>query len=50
MDRFLYLTFDGLSRGAVYAAFPQGLVNNWGAPRHVHIAQGAKALDTPYVG
>ena len=50
MDRFLYLTFDGLSRGAVYAAFALALVLIWRAARIVNFAQGAMAVATAYVG
>ena len=44
MDRFLFLTFDGLSRGAVYAAFALALVLIWRAARIVNFAQGAMRL------
>ncbi|MFI5889295.1 branched-chain amino acid ABC transporter permease [Actinoplanes sp. NPDC051513] len=50
MDRFLYLTFDGLSRGAVYAAFALALVLIWRAARIVNFAQGAMAVATAYAG
>src|SRR3954469_12440798 len=50
MDRFLYLTFDGLSRGAVYAAFALALVLIWRAARIVNFAQGAMAVATVYAG
>src|SRR3982750_1508496 len=50
MDRFLFLTFDGLSRGAVYAAFALALVLIWRAARIVNFAQGAMAVATVYVG
>jgi branched-chain amino acid transport system permease protein len=50
MDRFLFLTFDGLSRGAVYAAFALALVLIWRATRIVNFAQGAMAVATAYVG
>jgi branched-chain amino acid transport system permease protein len=49
MDRFLYLTFDGLSRGAVYAAFALALVLIWRAARIVNFAQGAMAVAAVYV-
>src|SRR4030095_12483643 len=48
MDRFLYLTFDGLSRGAVYAAFALALVLIWRAARVVNFAQGAMAVLCAY--
>ncbi|MEV6491884.1 branched-chain amino acid ABC transporter permease [Actinoplanes sp. NPDC051633] len=50
MDRFIFLTFDGLSRGAVYAAFALALVLIWRAARIVNFAQGAMAVATAYVG
>ena len=50
MDRFVFLTFDGLSRGAVYAAFALALVLIWRAARIVNFAQGAMAVATAYVG
>jgi branched-chain amino acid transport system permease protein len=50
MDRFLFLTFDGLSRGAVYAAFALALVLIWRATRIVNFAQGAMAVATAYAG
>ena len=46
MDRFVFLTFDGLSRGAVYAAFALALVLIWRAARIVNFAQGAMAVAT----
>ncbi|MEU4237964.1 branched-chain amino acid ABC transporter permease [Actinoplanes sp. NPDC026619] len=50
MDRFLYLTGDGLSRGAIYAAFALALVLIWRAARIVNFAQGAMAVATAYAG
>jgi branched-chain amino acid transport system permease protein len=50
MDRFVFLTFDGLGRGAVYAAFALALVLIWRATRIVNFAQGAMAVATAYVG
>jgi branched-chain amino acid transport system permease protein len=49
MDRFVFLTFDGLSKGAVYAAFALALVLIWRAARVVNFAQGAMAVATAYV-
>ncbi|PMR61273.1 branched-chain amino acid ABC transporter permease [Verrucosispora sp. ts21] len=49
MDRFLFLTLDGLSRGAVYAAFALALVLIWRAGRIVNFAQGAMAVAAAYV-
>jgi len=50
MDRFVFLTFDGLTRGAVYAAFALALVLIWRAARIVNFAQGAMAVATAYAG
>jgi branched-chain amino acid transport system permease protein len=50
MDRFVFLSFDGLSRGAVYAAFALALVLIWRAARIVNFAQGAMAVATVYAG
>lgn len=49
MERFVFLTVDGLSRGAVYAAFALALVLIWRAARVVNFAQGAMAVATGYV-
>ncbi|MEU8387792.1 branched-chain amino acid ABC transporter permease [Micromonospora sp. NPDC048842] len=49
MDRFVFLTVDGLSRGAVYAAFALALVLIWRAARVVNFAQGAMAVAAAYV-
>ncbi|MFV2100983.1 branched-chain amino acid ABC transporter permease [Micromonospora sp. LOL_024] len=49
MDRFLFLTLDGLSRGAVLAAFALALVLIWRAGRIVNFAQGAMAVAAAYV-
>ena len=49
MDRFLFLTVDGLSRGAVYAAFALALVLIWRGTRIVNFAQGVMAVATAYV-
>ena len=49
MDRFVFLTVDGLSRGAVYAAFALALVLIWRAPAIVNFAQGAMAVAAAYV-
>lgn len=50
MSQFIYLTFDGLSRGAVYAAFALALVLIWRAARIVNFAQGAMAVAAVYAG
>jgi branched-chain amino acid transport system permease protein len=49
MSEFIYLTFDGLSRGLVYAAFALALVLIWRAARIVNFAQGAMAVAAVYV-
>jgi branched-chain amino acid transport system permease protein len=49
VDRFIFLTLDGLSRGAVYAAFALALVLIWRAARVVNFAQGAMAVAAAYV-
>jgi branched-chain amino acid transport system permease protein len=49
MDRFLFLTVDGLSRGAVYAAFALALVLIWRGTRIVNFAQGVMAVVTAYL-
>lgn len=48
MDRFVFLTFDGLSKGAVLAAFALALVLIWRAARIVNFAQGAMAVAAAY--
>ena len=50
MSEFIYLTFDGLSRGLVYAAFALALVLIWRAARIVNFAQGAMAVAAVYAG
>jgi branched-chain amino acid transport system permease protein len=49
MDRFVFLTVDGLARGAVLVAFALALVLIWRAARIVNFAQGAMAVATAYV-
>jgi branched-chain amino acid transport system permease protein len=49
LDRFVFLTLDGLSRGAVYAAFALALVLIWRGTRIVNFAQGAMAVATAYL-
>jgi branched-chain amino acid transport system permease protein len=49
VDRFLFLTVDGLSRGAVYAAFALALVLIWRGTRIVNFAQGVLAVATAYL-
>ncbi|WP_328462242.1 branched-chain amino acid ABC transporter permease [Actinoplanes sp. NBC_00393] len=48
MNEFIYLTFDGLSRGAVYSAFALALVLIWRAARIVNFSQGAMAVAAVY--
>ncbi len=49
MDRFLFLTVDGLSHGAVYAAFALALVLIWRATRVVNFAQGAMGVAAAFL-
>ena len=49
MDRFVFLTLDGLARGAVYAAFSLALVLIWRGTRVVNFAQGAMAAATAFI-
>jgi branched-chain amino acid transport system permease protein len=49
MERFVFLTVDGLARGAVLAAFALALVLIWRAARVVNFAQGAMAVACAYV-
>ena len=48
MDRFLFLTLDGLARGVVFGAFALALVLIWRGTRIVNFAQGAMAVATAY--
>jgi branched-chain amino acid transport system permease protein len=50
MDRLVFLTLDGLTRGAVYSAFALALVIIWRATRVVNFAQGAMAVAALYAG
>jgi branched-chain amino acid transport system permease protein len=49
MSRFLFLTFNGLSYGAVYAAVALALVLIWQTTRVLNFAQGAQAVACAYV-
>jgi branched-chain amino acid transport system permease protein len=49
MGRFLFLTFNGVSYGAVYAAVALALVLIWRTTRVLNFAQGAMAVATAYV-
>ena len=44
MNRFVFLTFNGLSHGAVYAAVALALVLIWRTTRVLNFAQGAMAI------
>src|SRR5690349_11520793 len=50
MDRFLFLTIDGLVTGAVYAVFALSLVLVWRAARIVNFAQAAISVAAAYLG
>lgn len=50
MERWLFLTVDGLARGAVLAAFALALVIIWRGTRVVNFAQGAMATAAAYAG
>jgi branched-chain amino acid transport system permease protein len=49
VDRFVFLTVDGLSHGAVFAAFALALVIIWRSTRIVNFAQGVMAVATSYL-
>jgi branched-chain amino acid transport system permease protein len=49
VTRFVFLTFDGLSRGAIYAAVALSLVVIWRGTRIVNFAQGAMAMVTAFL-
>jgi branched-chain amino acid transport system permease protein len=49
MSRFFFLTFNGLSFGAIYAAVALALVLIWRTTRVLNFAQGAMAMATSYV-
>jgi branched-chain amino acid transport system permease protein len=49
MDRFIYLTFNGLSFGMVYAAVALALVLIWRSTRILNFCQGAMATACAYV-
>jgi branched-chain amino acid transport system permease protein len=49
VSRFLFLTFNGLSFGAVYAAIALALVLIWRSTRVLNFAQGAMAVLSAYV-
>ena len=49
MARFVFLTVDGLSHGAIFAAFALALVLIWRGTRIVNFAQGAMAVAAAYI-
>jgi branched-chain amino acid transport system permease protein len=49
MDRFIYLTFNGISFGMVYAGVALALVLIWRSTRVLNFAQGAMATACAYV-
>jgi branched-chain amino acid transport system permease protein len=49
VDRFIFLTVDGLSHGAVYATFALALVLIFRATRVVNFAQGAMGVAAAYL-
>ena len=49
MSRFIFLTFNGLSFGAIYAAVALALVLIWRTTRVLNFAQGALAMASAYV-
>lgn len=50
MSRFLFLTINGLSYGAIYAAIALALVLIWRSTRVLNFAQGAMATVSAYIG
>lgn len=49
MSRFIFLTFNGISFGAIYAAVALSLVLIWRTTRVLNFTQGAMATATAYV-
>jgi branched-chain amino acid transport system permease protein len=49
MSRFIFLTFNGLSYGAIYAAVALALVLIWRTTRVLNFSQGAMAMASAYV-
>jgi branched-chain amino acid transport system permease protein len=49
VNRFVFLTVDGLTHGAVYAAFALALVLIWRGTRVVNFAQGTMAVAAAYI-
>jgi branched-chain amino acid transport system permease protein len=48
LERFIFLTFNGVTQGVIYAAFALALVLIWRAARVVNFAQGAMAVLCAY--
>src|SRR5580704_19586581 len=49
VHRFINLTLDGVTIGAVYSALALSLVLIWRATRVLNFAQGAMAMFTTYI-
>ncbi len=49
MSRFVFLSFNGLAFGAIYATVALALVLIWRTTRVLNFAQGAMAVATAYV-
>jgi branched-chain amino acid transport system permease protein len=49
VDRFVFLTFNGISYGAIYAAVALALVLIWRTTRVLNFSQGAMAMASAYV-
>ena len=49
MQRFVDLTLDGITGGAIYAAVALSLVLIWRATRIVNFAQGAMLMVTTFI-
>ena len=49
MSRFVFLTVDGLSHGAIFAAFALALVLIWRGARVLNFAQGTMAVAAAYI-
>lgn len=49
MQQFLNVTLNGLSQGAIYAAFALALVLIWRSTRIINFAQGSMGMFTTYI-
>ncbi len=49
MQQFVNLTLNGISQGAIYAAFALALVLIWRSTRVINFAQGAMGMFTTYI-